>query len=481
MDQPRARLRGAAVLGPLALEPAGRPALARRGDRIALAATLVLIAAAAVIGRVLNARGVEIVLPWPPLIAYWSPHVGWGTPLVVGCVLVGLRLQRRSATLPWRRLLLAGWLLGLAWLISLTLVDGLGPGWIDVLDNPNEYLHDLPRITDPVAFLATFTRYIAFGPDVPEAAVWTTHVAGHPPLATLVFWTLHRIGLGGGFWAGALCIVASSAAVVAVPVTLRAVGAAAAARRLVPLLALFPGAVWMAVSADGLFAGTATGGLALFCVGLRRGLGRYTVAGGLLLGATVYLSYGLVLFGVVVVAAAVLVLRRGDDDGTSARRRSGQLLIAPAAALGIAVGHTLLGFWWFDGLRELRVRYYQGIAATRPYTYFVWANLAAWLMAGSPLLAVAVARALSALRARPVAGRPDPDRAVALLALSGVLAALIATLSGLSKAEVERIWLAFGLVAYTAAGLLRGRSASIALVAAAAWAIAVNHLLNTGW
>ena len=32
--------------------------------------------------------------------------------------------------------------------------------------------------------------------------------------------------------------------------------------------------------------------------------------------------------------------------------------------LGVAAGHTWLGFWWFDGLHELRTRYYQGIAST---------------------------------------------------------------------------------------------------------------------
>ena len=78
----------------------------RRGDPVALAAALALIAVAAYAGRRLLARGVEIVLPSPPLIAYWDPHVGWGTPLAVRCVLVGLRLQRVAATLPWRRLLL---------------------------------------------------------------------------------------------------------------------------------------------------------------------------------------------------------------------------------------------------------------------------------------------------------------------------------------------------------------------------------------
>jgi hypothetical protein len=70
---------------------------------------------------------------------------------------------------------------------------------------------------------------------------------------------------------------------------------------------------------------------------------------------------------------------------------------------------------------------------------------------------------------------------VALLGLSGVLAALAADLSGLSKAETERIWLAFGAVAWTTLSLVPIRGARWLLLAAASWAIAVNHLLYTGW
>ena len=68
-----------------------------------------------------------------------------------------------------------------------------------------------------------------------------------------------------------------------------------------------------------------------------------------------------------------------------------------------------------------------------------------------------------------------------MLALSGVLAALVANLSALSKAETERIWLTFGVIAYAGLALLRGRRACLALVASATWALLVNHLLDTGW
>ncbi len=414
------------------------------------------------------------MLPSPPLLAYWDPHIGWGTPLAVSCLLAGLQLQRRANLLAWPRLLLTGWLLNLAWMCSLTLVDGWRRGWVDVLLDPNEYLHDLPRIDDPRTFLATFTDYIAFGNGVDGTTVWTTHVAGHPPLATLVFWLLDRIGLGGGFWAGAVCILAGSAVSVALPVVLRELGAAPAARRLVPFVALFPGAVWMGVSADGLFAGVAVSGLALVCVGAVRSRPLASLAGGVLLGTAVFLSYGLVLFGLVVLIPVVLTIRR-----TGWRVNVGPWLVALVGA-GTVIGvHAGLGFHWLTGLGQLRIRYYQGIAAQRPFSYFIYANFAAWLISCSPLLAVGITRSIGVLRRGRHAW--SPDHVVAWLALSGVCAALVADLSGLSKAETERIWLAFGAVAYAGLALLSGRRASWALAGCASTALLVNHLFDTGW
>jgi hypothetical protein len=423
----------------------------------------------------MNRRGLPIVLPRPPLLAFWHPHIGWGTPLAVLCVLLGLRLQHVAAGLPWRRLLLTGWLLNLAWMCSLTLVDGLHRGWIEVLLDPNEYLHDLHRISDPLTFLSSFTHFIAFGPGVGGDLVWTTHVAGHPPLATLLFWLLARVGLGGGFWAGALCLLVASAASVALPVTMRDLGAEAAARRIVPFVALFPGAVWMAVSADGLFAGVAVNGLALVCRGAARGRILASLVGGLLLGLTVFLSYGLALFGFVVLLAMLLTVRQ-----RGVRQIAVPWLISTAGFLAVAVVHLALGFNWVSGLLALRLRYYQGIASQRPFSYFIYANLAAWLVSCSPLLAVGMVRSIAAL-SRGRRGPWTQDRIVALLALSGVLAVLVADLSALSKAETERIWLSFGVIAYAGLALLRGRRATWALAMSGTWALLVNHLLNTGW
>jgi hypothetical protein len=197
--------------------------------------------------------------------------------------------------------------------------------------------------------------------------------------------------------------------------------------------------------------------------------------GGLLLGIAVFLSYGLVLFGAVVLVAVILTVQR-----RGLRLTLVPWMIATIGFVAVAAIHLAIGFNWLNGLAALRVRYYQGIASQRPFSYFVYANLAAWLISCSPLLAIGIVRSIAALsRARQTPWMQD--RVVAVLTLSGVLAALLANLSGLSKAETERIWLSFGVIAYSGLALLRGRTAAWALVASATWALLVSHLLNTGW
>ena len=341
------------------------------------------------------------------------------------------------------------------------------------MENPNDYLHDLPRITDPAAFLATFTDFIAVGPGVDETAAWTTHVAAHPPLATLVFWSLDQVGLGGGFWAGVLCVLGASAVCVALPVTLRELGAQAAARRIVPFLALFPGAVWMAVSADGLFAGVAISGLALVCRGAMRGKLPVSLAGGVLLGVTVFLSYGLLLMGIVVALAIVL----------TAQQRGARAVLVPwlVATAGAVTGRG-------GALRvRLQLVHRAGPApdpllpGDREPATLLLLRLGQLRGLADQLLPVARRRSgpFGGDRERAYGATWTQERVVALLALSGVAMALVADATALSKAETERIWLTFGVIAASSFALLRGRWATWGLVACGIWALAEKHLLNT--
>jgi hypothetical protein len=443
---------------------ADRPDLGsgRRGvgaDVLAVAAGVVLVVAAGLVGRGLLADGVTILLPFPPLLAQWVPHVGPGTPvaLATAVAVVGWG-PSFAASLRWGPLLATAWAAATVWTLSLALVDGWQRGVVERLSSGEEYLHDVPRVTDVATMLATFSDHVLT--DTP--GFWTTHVGAHPPGAFLFYVVLDRLGLRGGGAAGIVTVVVGASACVAVAVTLRGLGAEDVARRALPFGALLPGAVWVGVSADGMFAAVLAWGVALLAVGAtRRGLraDAAALAGGLLLGYALYLSYGLVLGGLLPMAVV----------GVTRAWRA--MLLATAGAAVVVAAFSASGFWWFTGFAHVRVIYAASIAATRPYSYFVWANLAAVSIAVGPAVYAGIRRAVAAPRALPVA--------VALLPLAALSAILLADVSGLSKAEVERIWLPFAVWLVVPCALLpRPR---MWLAAQAGLALTVNHLLLTVW
>jgi hypothetical protein len=374
-----------------------------------------------------------------PILGAWLPHVGPGTPFAIMIAIAAVAWGPGLAVqLPWRRALLLGYGTSVVWIFALAMVDGWERGVATRLSAQTEYLHEVPGITDIGVFLRTFTtRILDFQPDS-----WTTHVSGHPPGATLVYVWLDRLGLSGGAWAAIVTILVGGLTAVAVPATVALMGKPELARQALPYIALFPGAVWFGVSADGLFAGVTATGIALLA--LRK---RWTaVVGGLLLGYSAFLSYGLVLLALV----ALVVCWR--DWRT--------LVIAAVAALAVVGVFAWAGFWWFDGYHLVVERYYQGIANDRPYWYWVWANLACLTLVIGPAVASGLTR-----------GWRLPLVAAALLVI------LLADVSGLSKSEVERIWLPFAIWLVPAVAA-RGRWW---LAGQAATALIVNHLLLTTW
>ncbi|MFE9191693.1 hypothetical protein ACFYL6_18985 [Micromonospora sp. NPDC007208] len=466
------------VLAPLRRGPAV-PARRVEADLVVLGVEVALVAAAVAVGLLLNARGVGLHADAAPLYASWRPHLGWGTPaaLLVAAGVLGWGV-RWARTAGWGRLLVAAYLAAVGWTMSLALVDGWSAGFTRRLTAQAEYLHEVPRVTDITAMLAGFSaRILDFQPDA-----WSTHTAGHPPGALLVFVGLDRIGLGGPTLAALACVLVGATVTVWVPVTLRALGAGEAARSVLPFLVLLPGAIWVGVSADGIFAGVVAAGLALLAV---RGLVAAAV-GGLLLGFALYLSYGFVLVGILALAVGLL----------RPQQRWPALFVALVGAGTVVATFTLAGFWWLDGYHLVVERYHQGWAADRPYGYWVWANVAALLLCGGPVLGPALRRtALAAAGpARAVATRwRGPDRAAGLtgpdalrgtgptvlLPLAAVLAVGAADLSGLSKAEVERIWLPFVAWLLVAAAHLPPPAQRVWLAGQVVTALAVSHLLWT--
>jgi hypothetical protein len=139
--------------------------------------------------------------------------------------------------------------------------------------------------------------------------------------------------------------------------------------------------------------------------------------GGLLFGGALMLSYGLAVLGVIPLIVAIR------------HRRVRPLLIGAVGAAIVILAFAAAGFWWPAGLRATLVQYRASVARFRPQSYFWLGNLGAFAIALGPATAVALTR----LR----------DGQTWLLVAGGLVAVAIADVSGLSKAEVERIWLPF--------------------------------------
>ncbi|MFJ4819074.1 hypothetical protein [Streptomyces sp. NPDC088801] len=447
--------------------PSAPPSRGLRRDLYAAGAAVLLVTVSVSVGRHIEDTRRTLFVDWPPLLASWGPHLGPGTP---AAVLVAIATVAQgpalAARLPWRALLPAAWGAAMAWIFSLALIDGWERGIARKLTTRHEYLQVVDRFHDIPAALRGFTGHILL--DSPDN--WPAHVAGHPPAATLTFVLLARTGLRGGGWAGVWCIAVGATACVAVLITIRALADETLARRAAPFLVLAPAAVWMGTSADAYFAAVAAWSVALLALAVTRASLGWAGASGLLFGLTCYLSYGLTL--VALIAAAVLVLgRRGI------RRRPALPGAWLAGAAVVPAVFTLLGFSWWEAYQLLVTRYGQGAGGIRPYGYWVWANLACTVL----VTGLATAAGLRRTAAAVVRRRTGPRAGVrlAFLVCAALLAVLIADLSGMSKAETERIWLPFALWLLPACAFLTRPRAW--LTAQALLALLLNHLLRTGW
>ncbi|MGH3346944.1 MAG: glycosyltransferase 87 family protein, partial [Nocardioides sp.] len=364
---------------------------------VAVLVLLVVLAAAVpgltgweVRARSARAGGISV----PPLHGTWQPRwFGPGTlPALVLAALgwrYGTDLARR---LPWRPLLLAAYVVGVAWLVSLAVTDDGAFGIAHVTAHGYDYGDTARAVIDvPELVRGWVPRIDADHPDN-----FVTHVAGHPPLALLFFVGLARVGLGSDVAMGLAVVVIAASTAPAVLVALRRLGAEDAARRAAPFLVLGPAALFMAVSADAVFGAVAAWGLAALAgaaTSTRRGrVVAWSLLAGLLLGCCVMLSYGLPLLGFL--ALAVLAVARSWWP----------MPIAATAALVVVLGFAAAGFAWWEAYPELHERYWRGLASARPGGYWTWANLAALGLCGGPAMAAGLGRL--------VAQRGQADRVV---------------------------------------------------------------------
>lgn len=353
----------------------------------------------------------------PPFLGKYRVDVWSVVPAAVFALVVAAVFPPVARRLSWGPLSAAAFGLAMAWAVLLRFWDGhrsLGSS----ISRPHEYLPALAAVgDDPGRFLQTYADEVA-ARDLP------VHVNGHPPLMVLAFWAWDRIGLSGETWAAMLVIGAGSSAVVAVALTLRALGDDSSARAALPFLVLAPFAITIATSADAFFLGVGAWAAAALAWGVRRGSTLLLLLGGLLAGALPYLSYGLLPLGAVLLAAVVMAWRRPHAA------------LRPTAVSGFVVGLlavplllTLGGFWWPDGVAATHRAWELGRGDDRPYGYSLLANFAVLGVLVGPATAVAALR-------RP---RVVPAM-IALAALVGVAALAV---SGVTRLEVERIWLPY--------------------------------------
>ncbi|HEY3673962.1 MAG TPA: hypothetical protein VGN51_23715 [Acidimicrobiia bacterium] len=425
-------------------------AAVRGGGWWALALWVTVIVAARIVLVDLVHSGAHLRIPFPPLDASLDWRPGWA--LLLPGVLAGVLVARAGefgARASWRMLLVGSTLVGGAWAVALALLDGTA-GLVGSVTSKNEYLPDVGRVGSPLTFLGHFTSRIA---------EYRVHVQGHPPGYLLFLSLLDRLGLANVPVVATIEILGGALAVPAVLLAVREIAGEARARAGWAFVAAAPLAIWMATSADALYAGIGAWAVTLVIVATGRADRRgdwCAVGGGVLFGVTAFLSYGLVLLAVIPLGIALR------------RRRARPIVFATFGASFVFLAFALAGFWWFAGLAATRARYHAGVASRRPYDVFLLVNLACLAIATGPAIAVALTRVR--------------DRRLWWL-LGGALFAIgIAAVSGMSKGEVERIWLPFAIWILPAGAALAasGRS-SRWLALQLAFTIGVQTLVRSPW
>ncbi len=433
---------------------------ARRTERRDLLIWLLLVAAGAG-GTVAAVRsGARVGLDAAPFAGSWRRPLLVPASLLAPAVAAGTLVAAAAGwheRLRWRLLLVAGYLLTLGWALALALVDG-GHGLAGPVAGPGEYLADVPAVdADPAGFLSTF---------VDRAP--TLSVAGreHPPLPILLLWAAGRAGVHRPVALGVLLTVAGAAVTPLVMAAVRSLCGEPAGRRLAPVLALAPYAVWTAVSMDAV---TAALGAALVAAGVvasergRPGPMRlaWASASGLLLGIAALFSYAVGWLAVSVIC--VYFVRRRPLLNVA----TGVCALVPLAAA------EALGFGWTDGLLSARRELAERVGSHR--SALVWGGLAlvVLLLAAGPAL-VAAARKL-----RLTPGWP-------FVAGAGIGVGY-AILAGLARGEAERSWLPFfpwllvAAVAPDRRGEPAGATPVLLVAAGALTAICLQAVLRSPW
>lgn len=430
------------------------------GDVIGLAAMAGVIAWAIEWAKRLPYE--KLYVKWPPLYATYDPVVSAWVLVPCGVAAAGLGLARYAAQVPWRRLLAASVLIAFCWILALNVWRTGAGEFGEPFTTQYDYAASLSEFDGPID---TFARYHELQPGL------AVHARAHPPGALVIVEGYAAIASVEHAWVWALVNSAIAASIVAaVAIALRELADETVSRLLLPVLVFAPYALWMDGALDAVFAAAAAWTAVLWLRGRSDAGG---LAAGAAFGAMLLLSYGLAPF-VVVLAA----LRRD-------LRSVGFAAIGAIAVLGIA---WLLGFNYLQGVADTRLEYEAGYGGARSNGYWAVGNFAALAIATGPALVLSLRRAIWAFRSRP-----------ALVVFAAWIAVIAMTIAGITKSEVERIWLPYMpwlLLCAVAApanrpardsdserhGLRHTKRYGLVLGGVgAAWALTVSALAVTGW
>jgi len=333
-------------------------------------------------------------------------------PLVaVGVLALGVRDWFDRAA--WWRVQLLAYLAGLAWALSLALVDGFA-GLTRSLADPDNYGADLTDVHgQPWRYLHDY---------VSDPAGHSTAARGHPPGPVLALWFLHRLGLDSPL---GLAVVVTALGVSTIPLVLsavRGVSGATTARRYAPVLILAPYALWTAVSMDVFVA--VLGAASIACgvqasMPARRGWSAtgWALVAGVLIGLAALFSYSAAWLGL---SAVCLYFAR--------RRPFLNVATGIGALIPILVADQL-GFPWLAGLEMARNDFQSRVEPTGPVLWWAAISVVALLLAAGPALVASVRKMLNTDGWSFLVG--------------GACAVLFSIGAGLARGGVEHAWLAF--------------------------------------
>lgn len=399
------------------------------------------IAAGTLLAAALSDR--DLGLRHPPFVGNYAPQVSLWMLLAVPAFAAAVALVPRALTFrPWvfALALFAG---TLVLRLLLAAARGGTEQWAHVFrlssfEGPNEYLPALRSFAYGTGFF--LDRFAQLVPSLP------VHAAGHPPGLLLA---MHALALDTPARLAAFCIVAGA---LSAPLTYalgRQVLEERHARVAGGLMALAPGALLFgATSADAVYC--TLGLLAAIPLAANRPL-----LGGALLGAAALFAWS--LLGILAWAAILILARDGLRPAIRFTALAGAACVAVIAAFSLATGFDPLGT-----LHATSRVYELGIAARRPYAFWLFGSPVAFLLVlGLPIAWLAL--------------KADTPEALAIAAVIAVSA-----IAGFTKAETERIWLFLApLVCLAAAPLVRRHRTLAALLAAQA--LLYGALWNTVW